>query len=188
MNNLEFIKDLESKGFLPFEKIKNALERADRFHFVGSAYKKYCYEDIPLPIGFGQTISQPRTVIFMLNLLDVKKGQKILDVGSGSGWTTALLSIIVGESGSVFGVEKIPELVQIGKNNLKKINIKNAKIFRSEKKLGLLKEAPFDRIMVSASANNLPLDLIGQLKEGGVMVVPVKNSIIKIIKKEKIIL
>ena len=140
------------------------------------------YEDCALPIGYGQTISQPYTVAFMLELLGPKEKDKILDVGSGSGWTTALLSKIVGEKGKVFGLERIPELVDFGKKNLSKYGFNNYKIMQAKETLGLSEEAPFDKILVSATAQDLPQDLIDQLRIGGIMVIPIKDAILKIVK------
>lgn len=118
----------------------------------------------------------------MLELLNPKEGGKILDVGSGSGWTTALLAEIVGPKGHVYGVEKIPELVQFGRGNLDKYKFENAEIFQSGKTLGLPNHAPFDKILVSASTGGLPQELVDQLGVGGIMVIPIKNSIWQIKK------
>ncbi len=161
------------------------LMKIDRKDFVLKEYESEAYEDYPLPIGFNQTISQPSTVFFMLKLLNPKKGEKILDVGSGSGWTTALLAEAVGEKGKVLGVEKIPELVEFGRNNISKYDFKNVKIFEAKKELGLPSKAPFDKILVSASAKEVPEELINQLKDKGTMVIPVGNNILKIQKGGK---
>ena len=162
--------------------VKSAFEAVDRADFVPPAYQREAYEDYPLPIGYGQTISQPTTVAFMLELLDPRPCQKILDLGSGSGWTTTLLANIVGEKGRVYGVELVPELVEYGKKNLAKYGFKNAQIRQANQELGVPSEAPFDRILVSASADKLPQDLLRQLKDGGVMVIPIKDSIWRIEK------
>jgi len=164
--------------------INEAFEEVDRRNFVLPEYLDSAYDDIPLPIGEGQTISQPTTVRMMLEWLDAKPGDKVLDVGSGSGWTTALLSDIVGPKGTVYAVELVPELKNFGEENCRKADIRNAKFFFAETKLGLLKFAPFDRILVSAAAEELPEELPDQLKDGGKLVVPVGNSIFEI-KKEK---
>lgn len=156
--------------------------KINRKDFVLKEYEKEAYYDYPLPIGYGQTISQPSTVYFMLKLLNPKKGEKILDLGSGSGWTTALLANAVGEKGSVFGVEKISELVLMGRKNTAKYNFNNVKIFKAKKIIGLKKESPFDKILVSASAKEIPQELIKQLKIKGIMVIPVENDILRIEK------
>lgn len=140
--------------------------------------------DAPLPIGYGQTISQPTTVEMMLGWLEPEPGNKVLDVGSGSGWTTALLAQLVGPTGMVYAVELIPELVEFGRQNVERLGIGNAKFYRTGKQLGLPKHAPYDRILVSAAAEELPKQLIEQLKPGGKLVVPVRNDILEI-EKEK---
>jgi protein-L-isoaspartate(D-aspartate) O-methyltransferase len=138
--------------------------------------------DIALPIGFGQTISQPSTVFNMMSWLEALPDDKILDIGSGSGWTTALLSEIVGEKGRVFSVEIIPELLEFGKANCRKIGVKNAEFHIAGETLGLPKYAPYDRILVSAAAREFPKELPKQLKIGGKLVIPVNNDILEITK------
>ena len=188
MFNDLMIKELIKKGVLKTALIINAFKKTDRADFVLSDFKKEAYRDYPLPIGHNVTISQPTTVAFMLELLEPKKGDKILDIGSGSGWTTELLSQIVGKKGKVFGVEIIPELVEFGRKNLSKYNkknvfYKNAEIILSEKNiLGFSEKAPFDKILVSAMAKKLPKELVNQLSISGILVIPIKNSIWRIDK------
>lgn len=162
--------------------IRKAFESVDRADFVGEDYKFEACEDYPLPIGYGQTISQPTTVAFMLELLDVKEGDKILDIGSGSGWTTALLSKIVDGSGEVTGVEIVPELVELGKKNLEKYTGTNVRIEKIDSKRLPIDNKFYDRILVSASANELPKDLIPRLNSNGILVIPIKESIWRIKK------
>lgn len=165
--------------------IGRAFGEIDRSNFVLPEYRDQADIDIPLPIGFGQTISQPSTVRMMLKWLDAKPGDEVLDVGSGSGWSTALLSRIVGSKGKVFAVERISELKKFGQENCKQIGIKNVKFFLAGKEIGLPKYAPYDRILVSASAEEFPRALLNQLKVGGKLVVPVANSIFEV-KKTKL--
>lgn len=162
--------------------MNRAFKKINRADFVTPDYQVEAGEDYPLPIGYGQTISQPFTVAFMLELLEPQKGDRVLDVGSGSGWTTALLAVLVSEKGKVFGVEKIPELVEFGRKNLTKYNFPNAKIIQAGAELGLPSEAPFARILVSAAAEAIPETLLQQLQSPGVMVLPVKNTLIQIKK------
>jgi len=119
----------------------------------------------------------------MLEMLCAKDGDDILDIGSGSGWTTALLSFIVGDKGSVTGLERVDSLVKFGNDNLKKYSFKNSKIIQASDELGIVGKK-FDRILVSAAAEEFPSELTLQLKTGGKLVIPVKNSIFEITKKE----
>ena len=176
---------LKRSGVLRSETIVGAFESVNRADFVRPADKPFANRDHPMSIGHGQTISQPYTVAFMLELLSPQPGQKILDVGSGSGWTTAMLANITGEAGRVIGVERVPELVKFGSKNLAKYQFKNARIERALDSFGWPDEAPYDRILVSAEAVDIPEELIEQLKDGGTMVIPIGYSICKVIKSGK---
>ncbi len=136
--------------------------------------------DMPLPIGYGQTNSQPSTVRRMLEWLDARAGERILDVGSGSGWTTALLATLVGPTGSTYAVEKVPELVKFGRENCRRSSVHNATFFPAGVTYGLPEYAPYDRILVSAAARELPYDLLRQLKVGGKIVMPINDTIVEI--------
>ena len=163
--------------------IKSAFREVDRKNFVSNKYQDQADSDIPLPIGFGQTISQPTTVRMMLEWLDAQPGDKVLDVGSGSGFTSALLAEIVDRKGKVYAVERIPELEELGKKNCEDLDIKNIQFYLADKRIyGLPKFAPYDRILVSASADKLPHELISQLKVNGKMVIPVGNSVLEVKK------
>jgi protein-L-isoaspartate(D-aspartate) O-methyltransferase len=129
--------------------------------------------DQPLPIGHGATNSQPWTVQFMLELLRVPTGARVLDVGSGSGWTTALLAQLTGPKGTVLGVELVPELVTMGRRNLAVLNLPWARIEPAGvHRLGAPEQGPFDRILVSAEPGDIPPELEVQLAVGGRMVLP----------------
>jgi protein-L-isoaspartate(D-aspartate) O-methyltransferase len=167
------------------DRIRQAFAKFDRADFVPPQVKHMATADMPLPIGAGQTISQPTTVEMMLEWLDAQPGDKVLDVGSGSGWTTALLSYIVGPRGKVFAVELIPDLVEFGRDNCEKAGVKNASFHQAGDEYGLAEYAPYDRILVSASADKVPQELIDQLKPGGKLVIPVHNSIWEISKDQK---
>ncbi len=174
--NKELISSLEQSGVLKTPTIIEAFKAVDRACFVPSEFADYRYVDAPLSIGEGQTISQPWTVAFMLELLQPKKGDKILDIGSGSGWSSALLAHIVGQSGLVLGLERKDELVDFGSQNLKKMGIKNAKIEKASDVLGIPGEK-FDAILVSASADDIPKELFSQLEITARLVIPIENSI-----------
>jgi protein-L-isoaspartate(D-aspartate) O-methyltransferase len=162
--------------------VEQAFIKIRRKDFVPDNLRGLAGVNAPLPIGFGQTISQPTTVRMMLEWLEAKSGDKVLDVGSGSGWTTALLSHLVGSRGKVWAVEKIPELVKFGRNNCAKVGISNVQFFQAGKEYGLQKHAPYDCILVSAAAEELPTELLNQLKVGGKLVIPVNNDILEITK------
>ena len=164
-------------------RIESAFEVVDRANFVPQELRGSVDIDAPLPIGFGQTISQPYTVKLMLEWLDPQPGDKVLDVGSGSGWTTALLSHLVGPKGWIYGVERVPELMEFGQENCERAGVSNARFFTAGEEFGLPEEAPFERILVSASADRLPQELVDQLKIGAKMVIPVHNDILEITKK-----
>ena len=181
LNNRELIDHLIKRRVLVSGTIIDALSSIDRINFVRPEELNRAYMDNPLSIGYDQTISQPYTVIFMLELLQAEKGNKVLDIGSGSGWTTALLAHIVQKEGSVLGMEKVSDLVKFGKNNIEKYNFTNAKIVQSEEELGKPEEQ-FDRVLVSAAARKVPDELVDQLKIGGRMVIPVQSSIYKVDK------
>jgi len=181
----ELVELLLRMGVLKTPLVEEALWAVDRADFVPPEYHGEAYGNYPLPIGYGQTISQPYVVAFMLELLGVRRGERVLDVGSGSGWTTALLAHMVGGKGEVFGLEIVPELVSFGQRNLNKYPFSRASISQAGKELGLPKEAPFDRILVSAASSDIPKELVEQLKIGGVMVLSVKDAIFRVEKKKE---
>jgi protein-L-isoaspartate(D-aspartate) O-methyltransferase len=176
-SNDELVDHLLRDSALTNSTIIAAFKSVDRQKFAQPETSSLAYEDHPLAIGYKATISQPTTVAFMLEKLAPKVGEKILDIGSGSGWTTALLAYIVGETGTVYGVEIVPELVAFGSNNLKKYPFSNASIVKAGKNLGLESKAPFDKILVSASIEQLPKAIIVQLAVGGTLVIPVREAI-----------
>jgi protein-L-isoaspartate(D-aspartate) O-methyltransferase len=181
MNKKELILGLRKEGFN--DKILRAFEKIPRENFVPEKLRNLAYENIALPLASGATISQPYTIAFMLSLMELKKGQKILEIGSGSGYVLALLSEIT--KGEIYGMEIIKNLVEKSKETLKKY--KNVKIISRDGSRGLETEAPFDRILISADTKRVPEHLYSQLKEKGILVAPVGGSILQIIKgKEKI--
>lgn len=180
MDKNDLISYLSSSGFSG--PVISAFESIDRERFLPPSLRHLAYEDAALPIGYGQTISQPYTIAFMLDLLDVHPGQKILEIGSGSGYVLALLSDM-NNDGPIYGVEKIGELVGKSKNNVRRIG--NVEVRQATKELGLAAEAPFDRILVSASAESLPEQLLNQLSDNGTMVCPVGTSILRVTLKNR---
>lgn len=186
-----FINQLIQQGYLKTPRIINAFREIRREDFIPEALKHEAGGNYPLPIGQGQTISQPLTVAFMLELLQPELGDKILDIGSGSGWVTALLAYLVQISdiksqilkGQVYAIERIPELKEFGENNVKKYNFidkKNVQFFCRDGSKGLSEYAPFDKIHVAAAAKGIPPALRDQLAIGGRMVIPVSGGILKL--------
>ncbi|MBI3588868.1 MAG: protein-L-isoaspartate(D-aspartate) O-methyltransferase [Candidatus Liptonbacteria bacterium] len=181
MEKEKLIRDLISGGYLKTPAIIEAFQKIDRQDFVPPELKLQAYSNEPLPIGHLQTISQPLTVAFMLELLEPKSGEKILDIGAGSGWQSALLAEIVGETGKIFAIERILKLKSMAENNLKRYGFIEkgiVKILWDDGSKGYAKEAPYDKIIAAASAETIPESWKNQLKVGGRLVAPVKNSIV----------
>jgi protein-L-isoaspartate(D-aspartate) O-methyltransferase len=152
-----------------------------RSEFLPRPQRRFAAVDLALPIGHHQTCSQPSTVRSMLEQLDVRAGQHVLDVGAGSGWTTVLLAWLVGPSGTVVGVELEPELAQWGAGNVAAAGLPWARVERATPgRLGWPREAPYDRILVSAEAGAVPPELERQLAPGGVMVLPVAGRLLRL--------
>ncbi len=156
-------------------RIKAAFQRAPREFFLPAEAKGRAGIDAPLPIGFGQTNSQPSTVAFMLGLLTPQPGERVLDIGCGSGWTTALLSWLVSPGGVVIGLELIGELAFMAGRNCTPARLPQdvqTRIIEKDGRAGFPEEAPFDIILVSAAAREVPPKLPGQLKAGGRLLIP----------------
>jgi protein-L-isoaspartate(D-aspartate) O-methyltransferase len=151
-------------------RVLDAMRRVPRERFVEADLQPHAYSDRPLPIGFGQTISQPRMVAIMLQELALKGDEKVLDLGSGSGYQTALLAELAKE---VIAVELIPELVERSRRVLLDLGYKNFIVHQAGEELGWPRSAPYDAIAVAAAAPRVPMSLIEQLAEGGRMVIPV---------------
>lgn len=190
MSHRELVDNLIADGYLKTSQIIRAFKKIDRADFVPEDFKHESYVNAPLPIGFGQTISQPLTVAFMLEVLAPEKGNKILDVGAGSGWQTAILAEIVGPAaagGKVFAIEIIEKLFEFGRKNVDKYNfVKSERVefVRGNGSVGLVQHAPFDRIIAAAAAyGEIPSAWKEQLKIGGRLVAPVGSDIILLVKK-----
>lgn len=161
------------------DRVDAAFAAVPREWFLPRAQRRRASYDGPIDIGHGQTNSQPRTVANMLRLLDVREGDRVLDVGSGSGWTTGLLAHLTGAAGSVLGLEIVPELVALGRSNLRRGAWPWARIEQAiPGEYGDPAGAPYDRILVSAAARELPATLVDQLSPAGRLVVPVAGEML----------
>jgi protein-L-isoaspartate(D-aspartate) O-methyltransferase len=168
-----------TEGGTGSDPVADAFAAVPRTGFLREADRRRAAHDGPIGIGQGQTNSQPRTVEAMLRLLDVGPGQRVLDVGAGSGWTTALLAHLTGPGGVVVGVELEPALVEFGRDNLARTSYAWARLEQATPgRLGDPAGAPWDRVLVSAEARRLPDELVAQLGAGGRMVLPVRGEML----------
>lgn len=152
------------------EAVLSAMEKVPRHVFVPENLRKNAYEDRPLPIGYGQTISQPYIVAYMTQVIDPKPDDRVLEIGTGSGYQAAVLSVLVD---SVFTIEIIQGLAKESRATLQKYGFSNVVVKHGDGYYGLEKKAPFDAIVVTAAAEHIPPPLIQQLKDGGKMIIPV---------------
>jgi len=168
------IEHLKSQGYLRTGKVIEAFRQVPRENFIPPAQKEYAYADEPLPIGSGQTISAPHMVAIMTELLEPKKTDKVLEVGAGSGYQAAILSRLVKR---IYTVELEPDLARGAGESLKKSGYDNVDVMVGDGSKGYPKEAPFDKIIVTCGADKIPKPLVEQLKEGGIMAIPVGSGL-----------
>ncbi len=171
--NAQLVDELVAAGDLVRPELSAAFRAVDRVHFVPSALAGEAYADYPLPIGQGQTISQPSTVAFMLEQLQPEVGQRVLEVGAGSGYVAALLAKVVGQTGHVFALEVLPELVDVARQHLARYHFSQLELIEADGSRGYPEQAPYGRIIVSAAAPELPRELKDQLTIGGRLVAPI---------------
>ncbi|MFA6043174.1 MAG: protein-L-isoaspartate(D-aspartate) O-methyltransferase [Patescibacteria group bacterium] len=179
------VEDLIHKGALSSEPVIAAFRKVRRQDFVHQDMLLHATEDTPLPIAHGQTISQPSTVATMLELLHVQPGDRVLEVGCGSGWLTALLAELVGSSGFVYAIDIIPQLVDLTMEHLEKYKFTNVEVKWGNGWEGNVTHAPYNRIIVSAGAVETPSVLVDQLARGGRLVVPVGGDVQDLVVVEK---
>ena len=164
------VEDQIIKRGIEDKRVLDIMKSVERHKFVPEKYVKSAYKDGPLPIGHGQTISQPFIVAFMTENLKLDPSHRVLEIGTGSGYQTAILS---GLSGHVYTMEIIDELAKLSSSVLKKLGFDNVTVRNGNGYKGWAEEAPFDRIMVTAAPEEIPNMLVDQLTEGGIMVIPV---------------
>lgn len=166
------------------QKVFEAMERRERSRFLPEHDRRSSAFNHPVSIGHGQTNSQPSTVVDMIVLLDVEPGHCVLDVGAGSGWSTAILGDLVGPEGSVTATEIVPDLAARARTALEGEGLPWVTLHHADpKRLGWPDNAPFDRILVSAMPSRLPVSLVDQLGPGGIMVIPVAGRMLKVVRE-----
>jgi protein-L-isoaspartate(D-aspartate) O-methyltransferase len=187
----QVVENLKKLGYIKSESVKKVMLKIKREDFVPKEYLDSAYADTPLPIPGGVTISAPHMHAIFLEALDLKLGQKVLEIGAGSGILLAYIKEIVGEEGKVYGIEILPIAYEFAMENLKKTGYdKKVKLILGDGSLGLPKFAPFDKILSSASSpQELPIPWIEQLKPDGSIITPVGpefgNQTLNLIKKTK---
>ncbi len=181
----ELIENLKKEGILRKKEVVDAMSRVPREEFVLPFYRKEAYADYPLPAEGGQTISAPHMVAMMTELLDLKRGHRVLDVGTGTGYHAAVMAEIVGPEGEIYGVEMVRALAERAVETIRRTGYDNIRIYVGDGSVGMPDKAPFDRILVACAAPDIPEPLIKQLKDGGKMVIPVGNMTQRLMLVEK---
>jgi len=164
----------ENFGFTAAEL--KSFQEVDRENFIPENLRNAAYYDAPLPLLRGKTISQPTTVMIMTHALELQPGEKVFEVGTGSGYQAAIIAKIVGEKGKVTTTEVVPELVGFAKQNLRKAKITNVLVYEEDGSNGMKSEAPFDKIIITAACKEFPKPLLEQLKPEGIIVGPVGDQ------------
>ncbi len=182
---LQFILGLRSAG-ITNARVLSAMEATPRDAFLDGIFRERAYEDRPLPISCGQTISQPSVVALMTQELDVQPRHKVLEIGTGSGYQAAILSRLARR---IYTVERHTGLAKAAQDLFRRLDLANVTVIPGDGSLGLPAQAPFDRILLTAAAEDPPATLLAQLKPGGVMILPVGQSdtvqnLIKVIKSD----
>ena len=178
----KLVLELMKKG-IKDENVLKSINLIPRHLFLHKDFENFAYVDKPFPIGFEQTISQPYTVAFQTQALEIKAGNKVLEIGSGSGYQT---SILVSMKAEVYSIERIYELYKKSKRILSILNLMPKKIIWKDGYLGSKKDAPFDKILIAAACVEIPMNLVKQLKVGGKMIIPIgnqKNQIMNLITR-----
>ncbi len=181
------VEKLKREGRITTRKVEKAFLKIPRENFIPPHLKSKAYLDTPLEIGEGQTISAPHMVAIMAEAVDLKKDQKILEIGAGSGYHAAIISEIVGKKGHVYSIERFEGLAEKAKKNLKKTGMENVTIEIGDGSQGLSKYAPYNRVYVTCASPGVPDPLIDQLKKPGKLLIPVGSRLceLKLLEKNK---
>lgn len=183
----DLVEYWERSKLIKDTRLIRAFKKIPRENFILQEDLVKAYRDHPLAIGYGQTISQPTTVMLMTQALELKLGDKVLEVGTGSGYQAALISEMVGKNGKVYTTEIVDALAKFARENLKRLKVKNVEVFKADGSKGLKKYAPFDKIIVTAGCPEVPKPLIDQLKVGGILIAPVGDQFLqKMLKIKKL--
>lgn len=179
------IEKLKKEGRIISPVVEDAFKKIPRERFVPSHLKYQAYDDRPLDIGHGQTISAPHMVAIMVEALDIHKGQKILEIGAGSGYHAAIVSRLVGDQGEVYSIERLPALAKLAQQHLNDAQISNVSVVIGDGSVGLKEYASYDRIYVTCSAPSTPKILFDQLNETGKLLIPVGGMMAQLLLFEK---
>ena len=166
----DLINTWKKRGLINDQRVLEAFKTIPREEFVPNCFESKVYRDAPLEIGYGQTISQPFTLLSMVELLNVKKTDKVLEIGAGSGYGAAILGQLASQ---VYTIEIVSELVKLAQGNINQAKINNVEVIEWDGSRGYDRESPYDKVIVSAACCEIPKALIEQLREDGIIVVPV---------------
>ena len=183
----QLVTNLYREGYIKTESVKQAFLTIPREAFLPDSLKNYAYVDTPLDIGHGQTISAPHMVAIMCESLDIKNCQKILEVGTGSGYHAAIVAQLVGETGHLYTIERFELLAKKAKENLKQIRCTNVIVEVGDGSCGLPSHQPYDRIYITCAAPCIPQPLIDQLHDPGKLLIPIGDMYceLTLLEKEK---
>lgn len=181
---LRLVEDLVREGIIKSERVKRAMLSVPREEFVMPEYRSMAYEDRPLPLFAGATISAPHMVAMMCELIEPRPGMKILEVGTGSGYHAAVCAEAIERKGKVYTVEIVKELAIYAAQNIERLGYWGVvEVYHGDGRRGLEKFAPYDAIIVTAAAKAIPDALAAQLKEGGVLIIPIQEGLGQVLVK-----
>ena len=187
MQRRTLVNELYSRGDIRSQGVRSAMLSVPREHFVPALLKRESYLDRPLPIGKGQTISAPHMVAIMADEMDAGPGQKVLEIGTGSGYHAAVVSRLIVPGGHVYTVERLGSLVRSSRENLSRAGIDNVTVVEGDGSIGFPDSAPYDRIYYTCAAPDVPSTVLEQLAEGGLIlaVVGPKSGVQRLVRLRK---